>query len=196
MKTWPPSRMGVQLITWPPNVAYVRSLRSAFAWYTRLDGDCWNPGVYRPGFKIASGDGAQAEHRTLTHIHSWRNRRARTHPAISTEAHRKRDERKRWIVVVMRSAANVSLLRNDGVRSHLNGRGIVDLRMVAQGHAVCAQQIPRGPDARLRIKMAMRSQLSSETAQQQRAPGMERSRRCAVQKRPADGPNQAAQPVR
>jgi hypothetical protein len=135
---------------------------------------CRNPGVHRPRLQITRGYRTQAEYRTLPHAHARRDGSTGTHPGIGAQAHRKGNERKRGIVIVVRGTTNVSLLRNDGVRSHGHRRWIINLRLVAQGNPIRAQKIPWRPDPSLWIKMAIRSELSPEGAQEKGAPGMER----------------------
>ena len=48
------------------------------------------------------------------------------------------EQRERRVVVVVRRAAEVAVLREDDVRSELHGRGVVDLDAIAGGDVVGA----------------------------------------------------------
>ena len=151
-----------------------------------------HPGVHHPWFQVARCYRAQREYRPLTHVHSRRNRSACAHPGVSTQRHGIRDQRKRRIVVVMGGAANVSLLRNNGVRTHGHQRRVVNLCFIAQRNAVRADQVPRRPDARLGIKVAIGAQLCAKAAQQQSSPAVQGARRKTKQKRITNRPCQPA----
>ena len=138
-------------------------------------GLCGNSGVNGPGLKISRGHRTQAEHRSLTDVHPRRDRGAGTDPGIGAQAHGKRDERERRVVVVMRGPANVSLLGNDRVRSHGDRGRVINLRTVAQGCSVGADQIPRSPYPRPGIEMTMRTKPGAEATQQKSTPGSEKA---------------------
>jgi hypothetical protein len=175
------------------------SLRGWRAWlpsFSPLYRSCRNSGINRPRFQITCGYRTQSEYRALAHVHSRADRSTGTHPRVGAQAHRKRNERERWVVVVVRGPANVTLLRNDGVRSDGYRRRVIDLRLVSQRNAVRAQEIPGRPYARLRIKMTMRAKRGSEATKEKSTPGMKGPGRSAKQERPAYRPRQPAHPVR
>jgi hypothetical protein len=88
----------------------------------------------------------------------------------------------------MRGPANVSLLGNDGMRSHGHRRRVINFRLVGKGYSVRAHQIPWSPYPGLRIKMTIRTQLGAEASQKKSAPGVKGSRRSATQERAAYRP--------
>jgi hypothetical protein len=123
---------------------------------------CGNPGVNGPGFEISRSYGTETEYCSLTDVHSRRDRGPGTDPGIGTQVHGKRDEGESRVVVVMRGPTDVSLLRNDGMRSHRDRRRVVNLRIIAQGCSVGAEQIPRSPYPRPGIEMTMRTEPGAE----------------------------------
>ena len=133
---------------------------------------CGNSGVNGPGLEISRSYRTEAEHCSLTDVHSRRDRGAGTDPGVGTEAHGKRDEGERRVVVVMRGPTNVSLLGNDGVRSHRDRGRVINLRIVTQGCPIGADQIPRSPYPRPGIEMTMGTKPGTEATQQKSTPGV------------------------
>jgi hypothetical protein len=175
------------------------SLRGWRAWlasHSLLHRLCRNSGVNRPRLQITRGYRTQAKHRTVAQVHSRGDRSTGTHPRVGAQFHRKGNKWERWVVVVVRGPANVSLLRNDSVRSHGYRRRVIDLRLVAQRNPVSAQEIPGCPYARPWIEMAVGAKPGSEATQEKSAPGMKGTGRGPKQESPAYGPRQPAHAVR
>jgi hypothetical protein len=164
----------------------LRGCAALLAFHSLFYWECGNPGINRPRLQVACGHGTEAEYCPLANIHSGTNRSARTNPRVGAQAHGEGNEWERRVVVIVRGSANITLLGNDGVRPHGHQRRVINLRLVAQGHPVGAQEIPRSPDPGPGINMAVGPERSPETAQQKSTPGVEGSRRCAKQERAAD----------
>ena len=77
------------------------------------------------------------------------------------------------MVIVVRGAADIAILREDDVGVDLDGRGIVDLYAVRCGNVVGADEIPRRPDFGGGIEVAVVAKFSAEEAEECGAPGME-----------------------
>jgi hypothetical protein len=165
------------LATWSSthNVAGLFSRRPA------LYRSSWSAGIYRPGFQISRSHGSQAEHRSVAHVDSGRDRSPRAHPGVGAHVHGKGNQGEGWVVVIVRSSANVSLLGNDGVRSHADQRRVVYLRLIAHGNPVGTHQIPGSPHPGVGIKVTIRSQRGAEAAQEKSTPGVKGARRPAIQ---------------
>src|ERR1700722_2976418 len=127
-------------LLWSP-IHYVAPLRGStlfLASHSPLDGSCRNAGVDRPGLQISRGYRTEAKHGSLADVHSRRHRITRTHPGICAHTHGEGNEWEGRVVVIVRGAADVGLLRNDGVRPHGYGRRVIYLRLIAQRRTIGA----------------------------------------------------------
>ena len=94
------------------------------------------------------------------------------------------------MIVVMRCAADISLLRDDGMRPEIDRRGIVNFSLVGECATVFADKIPRRPNFAGGIKMTARTHLCAEDTQQHGTPRVHWPRRWAVEEQVNDLPKQ------
>jgi len=125
----------------------------------------WRTAIDSPRFQVARSDRGESEYCAFAYFDSRRNAGAGADPCVGTHLHCVSKEREGWVIEVVGCAAHVGVLREDGVRTEPNGRGIVDLCAVARSHLVFADQIPRSPNARARIEVAVRSDFRAKEAQ-------------------------------
>src|SRR6202789_2294758 len=128
-------------------------------------------------------------------MYSRRYRSTRADPRIPLDVHAICDQRKVRVVVVVAGAAEIAVLRKDDVGVDLNGRRVIDLHAIAGCDMVRADEVPGGPHLGGRIEVAIVSQRGSKEPQQGCTPGMHRSRRRAVEQKPADIPDKPAEAV-
>src|SRR5215468_6583375 len=87
-------------------------------------------------------------------------------PAIGSEAHREGDQWKCRVIVVVRSPANIGVLRKNRMRGEGHGRRIIDLSSVCSSYLVSTDQVPRSPYPRTWIEVAVFPHGGAEQSQQ------------------------------
>jgi hypothetical protein len=148
-------------------------------------------GVYAPWFEIARCDGGEAEDCTFADVDSGCDAGAGADPGVGADFHRVGEKREGWIVEVMRGSAEVGVLREDGVGSEMDRSGVVDFRVITRSDLVGADEVPRSPDARAWIEVAVRSDLGAEETEKHGSPCVKGTRRQTVQDCPGDVPDES-----
>ena len=138
--------------------------------------DCRRSGIHRPGLEIAGSNRSQTQNRSITDIYARANTGPGTYPGVGPEFHRKRQQRERRVVEVVRRAADIATLRQDRVGANFERRWIVNFCPVGYSNQLIAGQVPWRVNDRARIKLAARGKFGPEKPQKHRSPGKKGSR--------------------
>ena len=80
-----------------------------------------NATIHRPGREVFGRNGAEGENRPVAEVHARLHGGPRAYPRVGAELNGISVQRERRVLVIVRGPADVSLLRDDGVRSHMHG---------------------------------------------------------------------------
>jgi len=133
--------------------------------------------VDAPWLEVAGGNGCESEYRAFADFDSGGNAGAGADPGVRSDSHRVSEQGECGIVEVVSGSAEVSVLREDSVGTETGGGRVIDFGAVAGGDLVFADEVPRGPDARCRIEVAVGTHLCAEDTEQHRSPCVKGARR-------------------
>src|SRR5215831_15889937 len=89
--------------------------------------DCWCAGVDSPWLQVPCSNRGEPKDGAFAHVDAGGDAGPCGHPCVRANFHCIGQQRERWIVKVVRSAAEVRILREDRVRTEVYWRRVVDL---------------------------------------------------------------------
>ena len=126
-----------------------------------------------PGLEVAGSDSAEAKHGPFADADAGSYEGVGTDPGVGVDMDAVSEERETGVVVVVGGAAEIAILGEDHVRGEVDRCGVIDLGAVAGGDVVGTVEVPRGPNTRAWIEVAVGAEGGAEAAEQERAPAVE-----------------------